>query len=141
MILLIVYGSCGKNLSMELIKLKVKSESINKESSTKITEKFIAACMSLDASIFEPLIEEDAIFDDLDKYRFLADLKSLFQTLKDSGIEETIMKTGSCELCILGHPSYEFYCEKNLIRFAFVVEIQKGLVKNVFRCNGSSGWF
>jgi hypothetical protein len=40
----------------------------------------------------------------------------------------------------MGHQTYEFYGEKSTPRFAYVIEIINGEVKNIFNCNASSGW-
>src|SRR5690606_27758679 len=62
----------------ELIKLKVKSES----NSQYIKETFLKACKNLDASMFEPLIDEDQYFENLNKYKFLLSMKEQFDYLK-----------------------------------------------------------
>lgn len=67
----------------DLIKLKAKPES----DSAYIKETFLKACQKLDASIFEPLIDEDEYFEELDKYRFLQSMKSQFDYLKGLGLE------------------------------------------------------
>ena len=47
-----------------------------------IINAFIESCKALDASIFEPFMEEDNVFEDKNKYLFLAELKSLFDSYK-----------------------------------------------------------
>ena len=51
-----------------LIKLQIKKEAASGKLSDEITSKFIEACIKLDASIFEPLVNEEQYFQDLDKY-------------------------------------------------------------------------
>jgi len=51
---------------MEVIKLQVKKEASTGNKAHSITAKFIEACLALDASIFEPMIEENQYFEDLD---------------------------------------------------------------------------
>ena len=126
---------------MELIKLKVKQVAGKGETAKMIVYSFIQACTNLDASILEPLINEEQLFDDLDKYRFLDFLKGQFDYAKELGFTETIMRRGKCEMCVIGHPSYEFYGEDGKIRFAYIIEEKEGEVKNIFNCNASSGWF
>ncbi|MDO6602000.1 hypothetical protein [Arenibacter palladensis] len=126
---------------MELIKLKVKQVAGKGETAKMIVYSFIQACTNLDASILEPLINEDQLFDDLDKYRFLDFLKGQFDYAKELGLKETIMRRGKCQMCVIGHPSYEFYSEDGKIRFAYIIEEKEGEVKNIFNCNASSGWF
>ncbi|WP_421808756.1 hypothetical protein [Flagellimonas sp.] len=126
---------------MELIKLKIKKEASSGEFATIITNSFIEACVNLDTSIIEPLIHEDSLFDDLDKYRFLAFLRAQFDSAKEQGLKKMIVKPGKCGLCIRGHSSFEFYGKGPKPRFAYVIETENGEVKNIFNCNASSGWF
>ncbi|MBW8241467.1 hypothetical protein K1F50_01555 [Muricauda oceani] len=124
----------------QLIKLKIKEESSTGENGERIIDSFIKSCINLDASILEPMIEEDQFFDDLDKYRFLAFLRAQFDSARSQGLKKMIVRTGRCELCVMGHKTYEFYGKKSTPRFAYVIEIVNGKVKNIFNCNASSGW-
>lgn len=69
-------------MDLELIILKTKQEQTSKDNSKLIKEMFLKACLELDASIFEPLIDEDQYFEELDKYRFLHSMKKQFDYLK-----------------------------------------------------------
>ncbi|MCR9228554.1 MAG: hypothetical protein NXH90_14145 [Flavobacteriaceae bacterium] len=124
----------------KLIKLKVKEESSTVEQAKRIIDSFIKSCINLDASILEPMIEEGQFFDDLDKYRFLAFLRAQFDSAKAQGLKKMIVEYGRCELCVMGHKTYEFYGTKSTPRFAYVIEIVDGEAKNIFNCNASSGW-
>lgn len=124
----------------QLIKLKVKQGSSEGEQANRIIDSFIQSCIHLDTSVLSTMIEEDQFFDDLDKYRFLAFLRAQFDSAKAHGLERMIVKHGRCELCVMGHQTYEFYGTKSTPRFAYVIEIANGEVKNIFNCNASSGW-
>ncbi|MFH4968739.1 hypothetical protein V8G61_11105 [Gaetbulibacter sp. M240] len=117
----------------ELIKLKIKS----KTNSQFIKEKFIKACENLDASVFEPLIDEDEFFEDLDKYKFLQSMKEQFDHLKGNGIEKVKMVVGKCEMCFIGEQVHEFYSVPGNGQPAFAYNIQErdGIIKDIFRCN------
>ena len=119
----------------ELIKLKVKQTS----NSQYIKETFLKACQNLDASIFEPLIDEDEYFESLDKYRFLQSMKEQFDYLKENGLEKVEIVMGTCKLCYTGEKVYEFYKEpsKGKPAFAYNIQEQEGKVKDIFRCNFS----
>ena len=65
-------------MSTEIVKLKIKQENQTLRKDKEIEDKFIEACMKLDETIFEPLIDEDQYFEDLDKYRFLQTMKNVF---------------------------------------------------------------
>jgi|SRR5690606_3479781 len=122
----------------ELIKLKAKPES----NSTYIKETFLTACQNLDASIFEPLIDEDQYFEDIDKYRFLQSMKEQFDYLKGIGINKVQMVKGICRMCFNGDKVYEFYKEPKVGKPAFAYNIKEvnGFVKDIFRCNYSDGY-
>ena len=125
---------------MELIKLKAKLDGKQRPQSEIIVKSFIQSCTNLDTTMFEPYIEDDQLFDDKDKYRFLAFLKSQFDSAKKMGLTKMILKQGRCEMCLRGHKSYEFYGEEDKPRFAYVIEEKGGEIKNIFNCNASSGW-
>lgn len=124
----------------QLVKLKIKEGSSTGERAERILDSFIQSCINLDASILEPMIEEEQFFDGLDKYRFLAFLRGQFDSAKAQGIKKMIMKYGRCEMCIKGHLTYEFYGNGPNPRFAYAIEIVHDKVKNIFNCNASSGW-
>lgn len=123
----------------ELIKLKVKHDSNN---SQYIKETFLKACQNLDASIFEPLIDEDQYFEELDKYRFLQSMKEQFDYLKENGVVKVEIVMGTCKMCYTGERVYEFYKEPNKGKPAFAYNIQEenGSIKDIFRCNYSDGY-
>lgn len=129
-------------MNNELIKLKVKEVFSEKDDTAKIKETFIEACKKLDASIFEPLIDEDQYFEDQDKYRFLNSMKSQFDYLKSIGIKEVKLVMGTCKMCFVGDRVYEFYKEpkKGKPAFAYNIKEKDGKIKNIFRCNYSDGY-
>ncbi len=43
-----------------------------------IIDKFIESCLKLDASIFEPYMKEEELFEDKEKYLFLGKLRDMF---------------------------------------------------------------
>lgn len=126
---------------MGLIKLQIKKQVAKGNSAEEITNRFIEACIKLDASIFEPLIEEDKYFDYISKYDFLASLKKQFDFAKSKGFDSTIVKSGSCGICVLNHETLEFFGADGTIRFAYIIEQKDGEIKDIYNCNASSGWF
>jgi hypothetical protein len=126
----------------ELIKLKTKQDTSSIVNSQLIKGTFLKACIQLDASIFEPLIDEDQYFEGLDKYRFLHEMKSRFDVLKGEGVKEVQLVMGRCEMCFRGAVVYEFYDQPNIGKPAFSYNIQEkeGVIKDIFRCNFSSGY-
>ncbi len=56
------------------------------DQSQNIIDAFVESCKVLDASIFEPFMEEDTVFEEKNKYLFLAGLKVLFDSYKDTKI-------------------------------------------------------
>ncbi len=126
-------------MAIELIKLKVKKEASIGKPAQKIINKFIEACLALDCSIIEPMINEDQFFEDIDKYRFLASLKQQFDWAISRGAKDVIMKKGKCRLCSIGHSTYEFYSNQNTHEFAYIINTKNDEVKDIFLCNMSSG--
>lgn len=117
----------------EAIKLKLKTNQVTKDS--YIESKFIQACENLDASIFEPLIEEEQYFDDLDKYRFLQQLKDIFDNVKSKDITKTKAVLGECGLCYPGHETLNFISKEK--EFAYLVHKEDGNIIDIMRCNMS----
>ncbi|KUO65671.1 MAG: hypothetical protein APF83_01205 [Lutibacter sp. BRH_c52] len=107
--------------------------------SNDVKSKFIRACERLDASIFEPYIDEDQYFQDLDKYRFLQSLKDEFDRVKGMGIESTVLIKGICEGCYSGQDSYQFYGKNVIPEFSYVIHKKDGDVSDILMCNSSSG--
>ncbi|WP_276168668.1 hypothetical protein [Zobellia alginiliquefaciens] len=124
----------------ELIKLKIKSEATTGKTAQKITSHFIEACLNLDCSILEPMIDEDQYFEELDKYRFLASLKQQFDWAIARGATNITMRKGKCEICVIGHSTYEFYGNRAKPEFAYIINTRKNGIRDIFLCNGSSGW-
>ena len=126
-------------MSTELIKLKVKSEASKGRKAQEVLFHFLFACEKLDASIFEPMIEEDQYFEEMDKYRFLASLKEQFVWAKNRGAQNIHIKRGKCQMCKKGADTYEFYGNKSNPEFAYVVNYDDGKINDIFLCNWSSG--
>jgi len=125
-------------MQSEVIKLRVKGKASKGQKSRLIKETFLMSCKELDASIFEPLIDEEQYFQDLDKYRFLQSLKTAFEKVKAKEINQTIMLKGTCDLCHIGHTTYQFY-SNNLERpeFTYLILEEKNTIKDIFVCNSS----
>lgn len=126
-------------MTRELVKLKIKKEASNGESAKKIIERFVLACTSLDCSVFEPMIKDNQYFEELDKYRFLTSLKQQFDWAITRGATNIYMKKGKCELCVLGHSTYEFYGKKENPEFSYIINLKQDEVIDIFLCNMSSG--
>ncbi len=126
----------------ELIKLKTKEETSSRANSKFIKETFLEACRNLDSSVFEPLIDEEQLFQDLDKYRFLHSMKKQFDYLKGEGVEKVELVMGTCKMCFRGQVVHEFYVEPKVGKPAFAYNIQEvqGEIKDIFRCNYSDGY-
>tara|TARA_R110000868_G_scaffold257528_3_gene514698 strand:- start:494 stop:877 length:384 start_codon:yes stop_codon:yes gene_type:complete len=124
----------------ELIKLKIKSEANSGKPAQKIISHFIDACLNLDCSILEPMIDEDQYFEKLNKYLFLASLKEQFDWAIARGATKITMKKGKCEICVIGHSTFEFYGNRTKPEFAYIINTNNKAIRDIFLCNGSSGW-
>ena len=125
------------------IRIKVKTRlSSDGVGSQIIISKFHDACENLDASIFEPFIKEDDMFEDVGKWEFLTNLKETFELVKvDLGIDALAQQKGHCTHC---HPNAEVteYADPmtGKIHFAYFFEILEGQLTDVYKCVASSGW-
>ncbi|MET6989170.1 hypothetical protein [Sediminicola arcticus] len=129
-------------MDTELIKLKTKQETSSRANSQFIKETFLKACRTLDASLFEPLIDEEQYFQDLDKYRFLHSMKKQFDYLRGRGVKKVELVMGTCKMCFKGDTVHEFYVVPNEGKPAFAYNIQELQmeIKDIFRCNYSDGY-
>lgn len=123
-----------KDHLMELIKLKTTPAS-RSASTERIESTFLDACIHLDAARFEPLIDEDDVFQDLDKYRFLAMLQDLFEEVRAKGVERMTALPSMCEGCHLGHAVTAFYGHELIPEFSFIILKEDGLITDIFQCN------
>lgn len=120
-----------------LPKLKTKKELRTPKKSKLIEDTFIKACEQLDASLLEPFVEEEAYFEDLDKFRFLAKLKKTFDEVKVKGFTNTKLVLGKCRGCQRGVLSNEFHSKKGF-EFAYLVLKDENSVTDIFQCYLSS---
>jgi len=126
---------------MELIKLKVKAKASKGTEANLIINSFIEACTKLDTNLIEPLLNEEQYFEEKNKWKFLAFLKGQFAAAKGKGCDRTILGRGKCEMCVIGHDTYEFFGADRKIRFSYIIEEKDGEIKDIYNCNASSGWF
>lgn len=127
-------------MQTDLIKLEIKESASSGEMATKIISSFIQACEKLNASSFEPLIDEEQYFQDKNKYRFLQSLKDEFDRVKEKGIVITVLIMGKCEGCYLGEETYQFYGKSEIPEFSYIIRKgERGEVQDIFRCNLSIG--
>ena len=124
----------------EVIKLKIKKTKKTESIDNLVIEKFIESCLRLDASIFEPLIEEDQYFEEMDKYRFLDSLKINFDKLINLGITETVLKIDKCRGCTNGHKTHEFHAKEEM-KFSYIIYLENGKLLDIYQCNLSNGFF
>ena len=102
----------------------------------------VESCKALDVSIFEPYMEENNVFENKNKYLFLGNLKTLFETFKkDKPTSLTVVvNDGICKGCKYGKSVKMFSVNgsdsvKYKDRFAFVIEKENDILKDIFRCN------
>lgn len=134
--------------------LKTKEVFLEKKDisySNELVECFVKACTNLDAAIFEPLMQEDDVFEDKDKYRFLSSLKILFEEYRNENTVsfQVYVLNDVCNGCNLGKPvkSFKvFALKKHPItqehifcrgQFAFLIEFENGILNDIYRCHMS----
>jgi len=107
-----------------------------------IIDAFVESCKALDASIFESFMDEENIFESKDKYLFLASMKELFDSFKDrkAVFINVNVEDGICKGCQYGK-HIKLFSVKGWGRvifksqFAYRVDVEKGILKDIFRCN------
>lgn len=111
-----------------------------------IIAKFMESCLKLNASIFEPYMHEDDVFEDKEKYLFLAQLHSMFDEFaRDTLGDFTVaVKDTVCTGCIKGQPVKHFKiingaAKKPVHQFAFMIEVKEGILKDIYRCYDYKG--
>ena len=107
-----------------------------------ISNAFINSCKALNVSLFEPYMDEESIFENKDKYLFLAELKALFDSYKEKiPVSMTVsVEDGTCKGCKYGKGIKIFNVKGwgRIIfsdRFAYVIERKNGVLIDIYRCN------
>ena len=110
--------------------------------SQTIIEAFLKSCKALDASVFEPFMEEDNVFEDKNKYLFLAGLKTLFDRYKsiEHLCSDVYLHDGTCAGCQYGKAVKLFsvvLSGRKIFKdqFAYVIEKEDGILKDIYRCS------
>ncbi len=134
---------------MNTIHLTTSSKFIQKQNipySQIIIDKFIESCLKLDASIFEPYMHEDDVFEDKEKYTFLAQLHGMFDEFARHAFNDfTVTVNDSiCKGCVKGQSVKHFkvfnsIAKKPLHEFAFMIVINDGILKDIYRCYDYKG--
>ncbi len=133
---------------MNTIHLTTSFEFIQKKNITYsqiITDKFKESCLKLDVSIFEPYMQEDEVFEDKEKYLFLAQVKELFTEIKSKALQDFKVKIKDtvCKGCSEGKPVFHFKVvtteEKTIEEFAYMIEVDGGILKDIYRCYDYKG--
>ncbi len=111
-----------------------------------IINKFVESCLKLDVSIFEPYMHEDDVFEDKEKYSFLAQLHRMFDEFARDTLDDftVSIKETVCNGCLKGQPVKHFKVSNNatkkpLDEFAFMIEVEKGILKDIYRCYDFKG--
>ena len=119
------------------------SKNADKKHSDLIIQKFIECCINLDASIFEPFMIEDVVFQEMDKYSFLLSLKNTFNYyLEKVGQHYSVkMHHDICNGCSSGKPlvCFTIFCTKrneNFGSFSYIIYKENNILENIYRC-----WF
>lgn len=130
---------------METLPLNTTAEFIQiqkPKNSQIVMDKFIECCVKLDASIFEPYMQEEEMFDNKSKSQFLTELKELFENKakKAKNAIKVSITNEICRRCKSGHRVHNFELregENNVPfnEFGFRIETDNGVLKDIQRCN------
>jgi hypothetical protein len=117
-------------------------ENQNKSYSQQVVEKFIESCLKLDALIFEPYMDENDVFEDLEKYKFLAELKDLFEYSRfQTDYRFSVRMTEEvCRGCEKDKPVFHFEVQFSGSKipvgdFGYLIDQENGILKDIYRCN------
>lgn len=108
--------------------------------SKRIKDKFIQCCLSLDAGIFEPFIQENEVFQELTKYEFLTELKKTFDlTRKRTNHSFNVeLSYDVCRACFIGHTVHVFttynFAGEMIERNGFVIQEMDNILIDISRC-------
>ncbi|MBX9780520.1 MAG: hypothetical protein K2X26_09245 [Chitinophagaceae bacterium] len=115
-------------------------EQYDSQYSDKVIAKFIESCLTLDASIFEPYIQEDDVFEDLSKYEFLAQLQNAFaieRRLSQNHFRVELSKD-VCRACFIGHEVHVFttynWNHEKVGLISYVIQEVDGKLLDISRC-------
>lgn len=132
-----------------MVKLKVSTRLFSQQHSNiseQIVQAFIMSCMKLDASIFEPLMNEEDVFEEKEKYLFLAQLKEIFEDFRQDTLDEfkVTMKETTCNGCEPGKQvkHFEIYHSQSgryAGDFAFLIDVDNGRLKDIYQCYDYAG--
>jgi len=111
-----------------------------------IVEKFIEACINMDAGIFEPYMKETDVFEEKDKYIFLASLKQILDGVR-KGLKNNfsvVKNTTKCFGCSKGKWVAHFEITNTVTgnyydEFGFVIDLVDGVLINIYQCHGYRG--
>lgn len=135
----------------ELLHLTTTSGFYQKREDNKsqlIISKFVETCLAMDVSIFEPYMQEDDVFEDKEKYLFLAQLKDLFSEIKSEMPVPYYVAVRDSECCgcpegkgkLVKHFELKHrLSNKVLDGFAFIIDTENGILKDIFRCYDYAG--
>lgn len=121
----------------------LRENDVNK--SQLIIDKLIESCIELDISIFEPYINEEDIFEDKEKYSFLAEIHDYFDEAKKVTSSNFVVtsRNSVCEGCINNKPvkHFQVFDSNNIQKteFAFAIQIEDGILKDIYRCFSFEG--
>jgi len=107
----------------------------------KIVNAFVQSCIQLDASIFEPFMNEEDVFEDVEKYSFLAVMHRMFDDLRRFTMDDFYVevKDTTCKSCFVGKSVKHFEVFNGATKqyeadFAYLIDIEKGVLKDIYKC-------
>lgn len=119
-----------------------KSAQLDIVINSSIKEAFITACEKLDITAIEKVLTEDDLFENKNKWEFLAKYKARFDKIKhEKGITKLISGDAKCGNCYLGKNVVSFTDTDNKIYFGFLFREEDGVIVDIWECNWFDGFF
>ncbi len=102
-------------------------------------QQLMEAFRTMNIAVFEELLSEELTYNDENKWKFLAGLKSQFEEFKSAGDTELIACEGNCKGCRLEMKGFRFTGNDSGKKVEFVFEENENAVIDLFRCQFFQG--
>ncbi len=89
----------------------------------------------MDIEMIDDILSNKNTYQDFKKHIFIKKLSDLFETFKSSGDTFLITVVGKCNTCFKGKEGYTFIGNNSRNYVSILIDVQQGLVKDMFECS------
>lgn len=101
---------------------------------TSIVKQILEACKDLDVVAIHDFIEDDSIFEKMQKYEFLAQLRDEFNKCRADGITELVQYNALCQNCYPRSTVLAFKGADGKKRFGLIFQPLISMATNITIC-------